>query len=121
MFDKDTYIWFSPSGEMFNAARSNHNDSAIHECWAQEYLTKDWEGGHWEKLDRLAKMLEEDGCDYSYTYLEKRGWLRYLPWIGVFSTLELNKHLYTGQLRKAVKEFCRYNGVKFPAEFDTHE
>ena len=121
MFDKDTSIWFSPSGEMFNAARSDNHGAAIHECWAQEYLTKDWDGEFWEKFEQLRKMLAEDGSDYSYVYLEKRGWLRYLPWIGEFSTFESNKHLYTTKIKRAVKDFCRNNGVKLPTEFDTHE
>lgn len=121
MFTKDSYIWFSPQGEMFDALRSDHKGTAIHECWAQEYLTKDMEGAFWQRFDQLVKLREEAGCEYSYEYLEKQGWLRYLPWVGSFSTFETNKHLYTHAIKKAVRGFCLDNGVKLPEELDTHE
>ena len=112
-FNKDSYIWFSPSGEMFNSFDCDHNGAGIHNRWANEYLVKKYQ---WDGTDdfidnwlELNAFLKENKCDYSYEYLEKQGWVRYLPWSGNISAVEGRK--YNKALKDSVRSFCIDNGV----------
>ena len=117
--NKDTYIWFSPSGEMFNCFKSDwiHNDGvAVHNQWATGYIAEKIIGCEDWEFDVVMKFVKGNGCEYPYEYLEKIVWIRYLPWSGHFSTQDKTK--YTTNIRKSVKDFCLDNSISLPTVFE---
>jgi hypothetical protein len=122
-FTKDSYVWFSPSGELFDACNCDHEGSAIHNIWAQEYLVKyhKLDGDRIDNLMELEKIYQTTNSDYAYEHLEKLGWIRYLPWTKSNTFYVDPSFKYTKVIRVAVKDFCLENGIELPDEFKPKE
>lgn len=113
-FDKKSYIWFSPNGEMFDAFDCDHDGVAIHNRWANEYLIKQYQWIGTNFIDNwleLNNFLESQKCNYSYEYLEKLGWVRYLPWSGDGRLSGVIGRKYTKAITDSIWIFCIENNV----------
>lgn len=65
--NKDTYIWFSTSGQMFNCFKSEwiHNDGvAVHNQWATGYIAEKIIGCEDWEFDVVMKFVKENECEY---------------------------------------------------------
>ena len=104
IFNKDSYIWFSSSGEIFNAFDCDHNGAAIHNIWAREHMLKlfNLDGDFFDNFDTIKEILDSENCEYPYEYLEKLGWVRYLPWAKRLSLVEKRKY------NKVLKDTIRF-------------